>query len=69
MTDKASELAAMVRSKLGAALVRLRWDKTTAEQRSEHARQLVAVRWERYRAAQAAAGGNRPRKRRTRKPK
>lgn len=60
MDDKTrSELEALVRSKLGAALVRIRWDQTTAAERSDHARMMARARW----------GENRPRKRSKPKPK
>jgi hypothetical protein len=38
----------------GAALVRLRWAKTTPEQRSEHGRKLARTRWAQVRLLQEA---------------
>jgi len=44
-------------SKIGAAMVRLRWARSTQEERSEAARHAVNARWARWRARQAAEAG------------
>lgn len=39
----------------GAALVSIRWAKSTPEQRAEHARKMSAGRWEKTKEAREAA--------------